>query len=127
MPTIKRKELHEKQVSYRHESQEMTSNFYNSMAWKRLRNTYLSTHPLCIECLKREIITPTQDIHHIHKWNSGINEEEKWNLFLSESNLISVCRKCHQGYHNKMKKYGIDVCDDLTDKEYKEAHNMNLD
>lgn len=126
MPTIKRKELHEKQVSYRHESQEMTSNFYNSMAWKRLRNTYLSTHPLCEICLQHEKVEPTEHIHHRVPWQRGINEEEKWKLFLDEKNLISVCSDCHMALHNKDRQYHLGSLDSLTDTEWKYAKKLNF-
>ena len=94
------------------------------MAWRRLRDTYILLHPICEECLKRNIVTPATEVHHARKFLSGKTEEERWQLFLDESNLRATCKKCHNGYHRKMDRYGLNTCDDLTDTEYKEAHDL---
>ena len=47
-----------------------------------------------------------------------INNE---NINTNESNLISLCYRCHDIMHNKMHKYNMDFCDELTDKEYQEG------
>lgn len=125
MPTINKREIKPKKVKYRHEKKEFYADKYNSIAWKRLRNVYYSLHPICEECVKRNVVTPAVEVHHKRKWSSGETEEEQWKLFLSESNLISVCKACHLGYHLKMDRYELNTCDELTDKEWKEAHNIN--
>lgn len=94
--------------------------YYGSAAWKRLRSTFYSEHPCCEECLKRQKITPTSDIHHLRRFSSGKTEEERWTLLLSQNNLRALCESCHMKYHIKMKRYGLDYVDGLTDKEYEE-------
>ena len=125
MATINKKYINTKPVKYRHESKEQAASFYNSMAWKRLRDTYLSTHPLCECCLEHERVTPATDVHHIRPWNRGKTEEEKWNLLLDEKNLMSVCQDCHYALHFKDKQYNMLMLNDLTDIEYKYAHGLN--
>ena len=125
MPTIKKKTLREKPIKWNNEKQIKNAEFYGSMSWNRLRKTLLSLQPLCYECLKHEKITPAEHCHHIIPFMSGKTDIEKWNLFLNENNIRCVCEKCHHGYHNKINRYNLKGCDDLTDKEYEEAHKIN--
>lgn len=124
MPTIRRKEIKPKKVKYKNQTTEFYTDKYNSVAWKNLRKVYYSLHPICEECLKRNVITPAEEVHHRRAWSTGESEEEQWKLFLDESNLISVCRPCHLGYHRKMDRYNLNTCDELTDKEWKETHHI---
>ena len=125
MPKINRKYLSEKPIKYKSESREHTSDFYNSVAWRRLRNTFLSTHPICYECCQHGHVVPAEHAHHLIPFMSGKTEEERWNLFLKESNIRMLCSKCHHGYHNKMKEYNMKSCYELTDIEYRYAHGLN--
>lgn len=97
--------------------------YYGSMAWRRFRATYYSEHPLCQCCLEHHRIEPTADLHHVRPFLHGKTEEERWDLFLKESNIVALCERCHMAIHAKMKEYHLDYCDSLTDKEYKEAHD----
>lgn len=123
-PVINKKTIREKSVKYLHEKAQDCTPFYGSMAWRRLRYTFLTQHPLCQVCLDHQKVTPAEDIHHKRVWLRGKTEEDKWNLFLAESNLMSVCSRCHHALHNKDKKYHLNVLDSLTDSEYREAHEM---
>ena len=125
MAYINRKFLHPKTIPYKHEIREENTKFYGSMAWKRFRDTYVSLYPLCQECLKHNKINPTEHVHHKHRFMDGNTEEERWRLFLDEDNVIAVCSRCHHAYHNKMKKYNMVSCNDLTQKEYDEAHEIH--
>jgi len=124
MPTIRKKEIKPKKVKYKNENKEFYADKYSTQAWRNLRNVYYSLHPICEECLKRNVVTPAEEVHHRRKWSSGETEEEQWKLFLDEKNLISVCKADHRAYHLKMDRYGLNSCDDLTDKEWKEAHHI---
>ena len=100
--------------------------FYNSMAWHRFRNVYVSEHPVCMECLLHDHVEPTADIHHRKPFGHAATEEEQWKLFLDPNNVVSLCEACHLAYHLKMKRYGLDYCDGLTEKEWREAHDMDV-
>lgn len=100
-----------------------SSKYYNSMAWIRLRKTYLIEHPVCESCLQHCHIEPATDIHHKHAFSKAANEDEAWDLFLSQNNLMSLCECCHYAIHKKMDIYNMDTCSSLTEKEYEEAHN----
>ncbi|MBA7602416.1 hypothetical protein ES703_09505 [subsurface metagenome] len=57
--------------------------------WQKVRKMYLRENPLCVECLKKGIITPATVVDHIepHK-----GDYEK---FWDENNMQSLCEKCH--------------------------------
>ena len=125
MPTINKRELKTKPIKYKHEKQELAQDFYSSKAWRRLRDTYISLHPLCECCIQHEKIEPASEVHHKVPYLRGETEEERWSLFLDEKNLMSLCEKCHLGLHNKDKIYHLVKLDTLTDKEWKEAHKID--
>lgn len=67
--------------------------------WRDLRNHYISTHLLCERCLQQDIYTAAQAVHHKIPVESGHNEQECRDLCYSESNLMSVCYRCHSEIH----------------------------
>lgn len=60
-------------------------------AWKRIRDKYVSEHPLCEMCLKLGKITPTVEVHHILPINEGGDHKR--------SNLMALCKECHNKIH----------------------------
>jgi len=83
-PWIKKGETRPWQDQQRQDSQA----FYHSMAWRNLRNRYIRQHPLCVECQRNGFHTPGYVVDHIVPIKSG---GSKW----SESNLQTLCEKCH--------------------------------
>lgn len=55
--------------------------------WKRIRDRYISTHPLCEECKKNGRLTPTEEVHHIVPLSKGGTH--------AVDNLMSLCTSCH--------------------------------
>lgn len=100
MPTIVRlKDFKQRKTQpYKHINQ--SSKYYNSKGWHILRNSYIRKHPLCELCKSKGIITPADHVHHIKEFLNGYTDEERWCLLLDESNLMSVCCKCHRELHN---------------------------
>ena len=119
MPTINRKQIRPKLVQYKHDNQ--SAEYYNSSAWHSLRNDYYSKNPLCQICLDHNVVRVAEHIHHKRPFLRGLNENERWLLFLDEQNLMSVCAACHSKLHTKMKRYGLSMCDELTDVEYEDV------
>ena len=124
MPTINRKRIREKQVKYKSEASKQSTDFYGSMAWKRLRNTFISLHPLCQFCLENNKVEPATQCHHARPFLRGNNEQERWELFLDEKNIIPLCSKCHTAVHVKDNMYNMGRLDNLTEKEWKYAHGI---
>lgn len=70
--------------------------FYNSSPWRKLSKEYRINHPLCELCLSIGIYTPAQMVDHIVPIRQG-------GARLDESNLQSLCYRCHEA---KSKKEG---------------------
>lgn len=56
--------------------------------WEEFRAWYISRHPLCLDCMARDILTAATDVHHIHKLRDG-------GARLDESNCMALCHACH--------------------------------
>lgn len=68
--------------------------FYNSATWRRARVKILSRdNHLCQECLRHDILTPANAVHHIKEL------ENYPDLALDEENLESICNACHNKEH----------------------------
>lgn len=61
--------------------------------WKRIRDLYLSQHPLCEECLKEGRYVPAEEVHHILPVLEGGTH--------NVNNLMSLCKSCHTKIHIK--------------------------
>ena len=57
--------------------------------WKRIRDRYIATHPLCELCQQNGRLTTAQEVHHIIPLVKGGTHDE--------SNLMSLCPSCHSG------------------------------
>lgn len=57
--------------------------------WRKARNTFLSHHPLCVECERNGRAVPATVVDHIiaHKGNTS--------LFWDKNNWQSMCSTCH--------------------------------
>lgn len=62
-------------------------------AWKRIRDSYAHAHPLCEECLKKNIYKATEEIHHKLPLSQGGTHDRE--------NLIALCKECHARIHAK--------------------------
>lgn len=61
--------------------------------WKKIRDRYVSSHPLCEMCLKEGRYVPVEEVHHIVPLSEGGTNDE--------SNLMSLCRSCHAKIHKE--------------------------
>lgn len=55
--------------------------------WKRIRDRYIATHPLCQQCEKHGQIKPAEEVHHIKPLSQGGTNDV--------SNLMALCTSCH--------------------------------
>ena len=62
--------------------------------WHKIRQRYAKAHPLCELCLKEGRYTPVEEVHHILPIAKGGTHDE--------SNLMSLCRSCHNKIHIEM-------------------------
>ena len=62
--------------------------FYHSKQWRGLRNNYIKRNPVCVICLKKDIITPANVVDHIKPIAEGGEA-------LDVNNLQSLCTMHH--------------------------------
>ena len=80
---------HAKEESKRYEQYDRDPAIHKryGRAWKRIRDRYISIHPLCEQCKKEGRITPAEEVHHILPLSHGGTH--------SEDNLMALCKSCH--------------------------------
>lgn len=100
MPTINRRQCKRKFIRKASDA----SIYYNSIHWKKLRNIYIKTHPLCASCAAEGRSVPAEEVHHRTPFLTGNTEEERWRLLLDPDNLMSLCIKCHHKIHMYMNR-----------------------
>lgn len=65
--------------------------FYNSVAWRKKRAYILLRDKYqCQYCKARGRVVPANEVHHIKELRTHRH------LALVDSNLISLCRECHE-------------------------------
>jgi 5-methylcytosine-specific restriction endonuclease McrA len=95
---IQRSWLHEKKAFDR---EVKNDSFYNSWPWRKVRKAFKIKNPLCVYCLKNDIVTPMKVVDHIVPIKAGGDP-------LKESNLQSLCEKCHNKKSaNESRGYGV--------------------
>ena len=62
--------------------------------WQSIRRAYVHAHPLCERCMKAGRYVRVEEVHHIKPLADGGTNDE--------SNLMSLCRKCHAEIHAEM-------------------------
>ena len=69
--------------------------FYDSKAWREKRaHIKRRDRHLCQSCLKRKRVTVATTVHHVKPF------KEFPDLALVDSNLVSLCRDCHEDAHD---------------------------
>lgn len=99
MPTIykpKKKRSYDNPNSNREERQKI----YRLPQWRKLSKWYLTTHPWCEECLKRCVLTPSSQVHHVVSFMNYDDELKRIEVALNPSNLEAICQSCHNRIHN---------------------------
>lgn len=66
------------------------TSFYRKSAWRKLRKVVLNDNPLCIHCLKEDIVTQADVVDHIVPIKMG-------GASLDQKNLQGLCHP----HHNK--------------------------
>ena len=56
-------------------------------AWKRIRDSYVKTHPFCEVCFEKGVRVEVEEVHHNKPLSEGGTHDR--------SNLISLCKACH--------------------------------
>lgn len=106
MPTIElQKPRTNKDRQYRPKEQNLwAQECYNTALWRRLRRSYLMSHPLCERCQERGIIKPAIDVHHINEISNAGSRMEAYDIAFDSNNLQALCKECHQWLHAERHK-----------------------
>lgn len=74
---------------------------YNNKMWKALSQYMRMENPVCQRCGE----ALTHDVHHVlSPFEQGISHNEAMRRLLDPSNLICLCRECHNILHGNIKK-----------------------
>lgn len=75
----------------------------NSTRWRKLRNAYLTEHPLCERCLKNGRTEVAKEVHHIDPIESHCEDRmEMTRLAYDPNNIMAVCSRCHGELHKEL-------------------------
>ena len=88
-------EAHKKQVNRQYEKYKRdpeTANKYNG-EWRRIRESYIATYPLCEKCKQEGRLVPAEHVHHVIELKDGGSNEF--------DNLLSLCKSHHSTIHYK--------------------------
>ena len=66
----------------------VSTKFYQSPAWRKLRALKISMNPFCEKCEAKGIVTQAKEIDHIKPIRQGGEP-------LAMNNLMSMCTPCH--------------------------------
>ena len=63
--------------------------FYSGRRWRKLREKFLSVHPICTDCNLIGRTTAAVDVHHKARRRDSPELAYEW------SNLDALCHSCH--------------------------------
>lgn len=78
------------------------SELYATKQWKKLRNYYITQHPICEIHTKYGIIKPSETVHHMRPFMLGKTLDEQKKLCYDETNLQALCKSCHHQVHAEL-------------------------
>ena len=106
MPTIPRLRDKKRPQSYRKQQRQ---SMYSKSEYRKLRDWYYQCHPICEDCQRIGLTTPSRDIHHVMSpYDPNISPAESYRRLMDENNLVSLCRYHHNLRHGNCKKDEID-------------------
>lgn len=105
MPTIQLYSKNKSEPKQRNETdnRKLRQKAYNTVSWRKLRNTFIREHAVCADCIGKGRITPSEDVHHIV--SPFKNGQVNYSLLLDPTNLVSLCKECHQKRHQELQGY----------------------
>ena len=90
---VAKTEEHQKEENRRYEKYQRDPNTRRryGRAWKRIRDSYVKTHPFCELCYEKGVLVEVEEVHHKIPLAEGGTHDR--------SNLISLCKSCHAKIH----------------------------
>ena len=86
-------EQHQKEENKRYEKygRDPATRKRYGRAWKRIRDSYVKTHPFCELCYEQGVLVEVEEVHHKIPLSEGGTHDR--------ANLISLCKSCHARIH----------------------------
>lgn len=72
-----------------------------SKTWKKLRASYLQTHPLCEDCAAAGRTALATEVHHVVPIGTERTQEGMRRLAYNPANLRALCHECHERIHRE--------------------------
>lgn len=90
-------------------AKEFSKAFYKSRTWQKVRQfIWKRDNGLCQDCLRKGLITPGKEVHHIVELTEDNIIDAS--ISLGEENLITLCKSCHEARHNasiRSRRYSV--------------------
>lgn len=93
-------------MSFYQDNRQEQNRFYDSKAWRRCRQVYLSEHPVCERCQKAGRVSVAVHVHHKKELTADNYKDPM--IALNPDNLEALCFECHQKEHHAAKQVGED-------------------
>ena len=71
--------------------------FYHTTQWRKLRASFITAHPICVECESKGLVVQATVVDHITSIRFGGSPT-------NEENLQSLCTSCHNSKSSKESK-----------------------
>lgn len=98
MPTIYKPKKRREYNDYQGKRDKRQS-IYNTNRWRDMRLAKLMQTPKCEICEIERRVNLAEDVHHAHSF-LDVADDDMLRVAYDASNLISVCRRCHNRCHN---------------------------
>lgn len=86
-----------KTASWRDGKRSSTARGY-TYEWQQARKEWLTTHPLCVMCMKAKRVCQANVVDHIKPHNGDMR------LFWDRTNWQSLCAPCHNRVKQRMER-----------------------
>jgi 5-methylcytosine-specific restriction endonuclease McrA len=73
-----------------------------SYKWQTLRARYLTHHPVCEFCEKKNKTSLAKVVHHVIPIEDAKDISMMEALAFDENNLMALCEKCHEEIHEQL-------------------------
>lgn len=99
--------------------------FYESTEWRKLSNSVKKKHLYkCVECYKEGIFKIANVTHHLLPIAES---DEGWERRLDEGQLVPLCHKHHNNYHNRHGGESVKTKKERISKKIEYNGGVNLD
>ena len=106
MPYIAKRRISAKKDRTEHNRQrnDKWSHYYSNRTYRRLRDWYKKSHPLCEDCIFEGRSVAADHVHHIVPFSFFDNEADRIKALTDPDNLCCLCEHHHAERHKHLKR-----------------------